>query len=149
MGLFNFSTQCICMRTGSLSTVLWKDTPSTKENCICGSENWLWILTQLSGQLCTDKCTCAANTYSLGKPTFRFWKWAAHCFKLQTLVIKDANEFDSLFKDYILKLWDYGYFQVLNRDCAMRTYLSTSSLFTLHKFSRSWCSLKIKYNIKH
>ena len=41
-GTFNFSTQCICMGTGSLfvyrfSLFSWKGAPSTKENCICGS----------------------------------------------------------------------------------------------------------------
>ena len=43
-GTFNFSTQCICMGTGSLfvyrfSSFSWKGAPSTKENGICGSVN--------------------------------------------------------------------------------------------------------------
>ena len=41
-GTFKFSTQCICMGTGSLyvyrfSLFSWKGAPSTKENGICGS----------------------------------------------------------------------------------------------------------------
>ena len=43
-GTCNFSTQCICMGTGSLlvyrfSSFSWKGAPSTKENRICGSVN--------------------------------------------------------------------------------------------------------------
>ena len=44
-GTFNFSTQCICMGTGSLfvyrlSLFSWKGAPSMEENGICSSVNW-------------------------------------------------------------------------------------------------------------
>ena len=42
MGFFNFSTQCICMGTGSLFAYIFfsrKCAPSMKEHSICGSEN--------------------------------------------------------------------------------------------------------------
>ena len=47
-GTFKYSTQCICIGTGSLlvyrfSSFSWKGAPSTKENGICGSVNCLMI----------------------------------------------------------------------------------------------------------
>ena len=51
-GTFNFTTQCICMGTGSLLVYRfsWKGAPSTKENGICGSVNCISSSTHSSHQ---------------------------------------------------------------------------------------------------
>ena len=69
-GTFNFSTQCICMGTGSwfvyrFSSFSWKGAPSTKENSICGSVNWKDIKLSVNATGCIRKLFILNSEYNL------------------------------------------------------------------------------------